>query len=169
MLTKEERKEIAERFRNYDKAEYITLYSGMYDGLLGEHVPKETTVKKDRMELASRILELCDTSNMLELPLDKDGEVIKVGDTLYYGSSAYKVKKIIYKGSEWEIQFFDEKLCISVYANPDDLTHKKPATIASLVGEIRRTLGQNTIMNKEATSKLWEITDQIEMLGDSDD
>ncbi len=51
MLTKQEREEIAERFRNYDKAEYVTLYSGMYDGLLGEHVPKETTVKKDRMEL----------------------------------------------------------------------------------------------------------------------
>ena len=46
MLTKQEREEIAERFRNYDKAEYVTLYSGMYDGLLGEHVPKETTVKK---------------------------------------------------------------------------------------------------------------------------
>ena len=29
MLTKKEREEIAERFRNYDKAEYVTLYSGM--------------------------------------------------------------------------------------------------------------------------------------------
>lgn len=170
MLTKQEREEIAERFRNYDKAEYVTLYSGMYDGLLGEHVPKETTVKKDRMELASRILDLCDTSNMVELPLDKDGEVIKVGDTLYYGrSTTYKVKKIIYKGNKWEIQFFDEKFCIPIYADPNDLTHKKPVTIASLVGEIKRTLSQNTIMNKEATSKLWEITDKIEMLGDSDD
>ncbi len=46
----------------------------MYDGLLGEHVPKETTVKKT-VWAASRILELCDTSNMVELPVDKDGEL----------------------------------------------------------------------------------------------
>ena len=169
MLTKQEREEIAERFRNYDKAEYVTLYSGMYDGLLGEHVPKETTVKKDRMELASRILELCDTSNMLELPTDKDGEVIHIGDTLY-DDKGTKIKVCGFLLRE-----INGKILLDINANngfvvmsANKLTHKRPVTIASLVGEIRRTLSQNTIMNKETTAKLWEITDQIEMLGDSD-
>lgn len=104
MLTKKERAAIAERFRNYDKAEYVTLYSGMYDGLLGEHVPKETTVKKDRMELASRILELCDTSNMLELPVDKDGEVICPGDTVYVNDDVkYEVAGYMMRGNSKDV------------------------------------------------------------------
>ena len=165
MLTKEDRAVIAKRAKKLSLLDTGNVYRVFF----GKKSPTSTTYQEDSDTVQNRLIDLCDTSNMVELPVDKYGEVIKVGDTLYYGSSAYKVKKIIYKGSEWEIQFFDEKLCISVYANPDDLTHKKPATIASLVGEIRRTLSQNTIMNKEATSKLWEITDQIEMLGDSDD
>ena len=170
MLTKQEREEIAERFRNYDKAEYVTLYSGMYDGLLGEHVPKETTVKKDRMELASRILELCDTSNMLELPVDKDGQVIKVGDTVYVDDDVkYKVVGYMMRGNGTEVILAAGAEPVYTKEPANDITHKKPVTIASLVGEIRRTLSQNTIMNKETSSKLWEITDQIEMLSDSDD
>ena len=47
--------------------------------------------------------------------------------------------------------------------------HKKPVTIASLVGEIRHALRQNAIMNKDTTAKLWKIADQLESLGDSDE
>ena len=170
MLTKEERKAIAERFRNYDKAEYVTLYSGMYDGLLGEHVPKETTVKKDRMELASRILELCDTSNMLELPLDKDGEVIRVGDTVYIGDGIkYEVAGYMMRGNSTEVILAAGAEPVYTKEPANSITHKKPVTIASLVGEIRRALRQNAIMNKDTTAKLWEIADQLESLGDSDD
>lgn len=170
MLTKQERAAIAERFRNYDKAEYVTLYSGMYDGLLGEHVPKETTVKKDRMELASRILELCDTSNMIELPVDKDGEVIRIGDTVYdKDGEEYKVTgyKTLFKDTNIFLSNGSEPVYATVLAHY--LTHKKPVTIASLVGEIRHALRQNAIMNKDTTAKLWEIADQLESLGDSDD
>ena len=170
MLTKEERAAIAERFRNYDKAKCVTLYSGMYDGLLGEHVPKETTIKKDRMELASRILELCDTSNMLELPVDKDGEVIHIGDTVYVDDDVkYKVVGYMMRGNGTEVILAAGAEPVYTKEPANNITHKKPITIASLVGEIRRTLSQTTIINKEATSKLWEITDQIEMLSDSDD
>jgi len=165
MLTKEERAAIANRLKDIDDFCDRTLYVA----ITGKSVPRTTKYSEDIETMIQVILDLCDTSNMVELPLDKDGEFIKVGDTLYYGSSVYKVKKIIHNGNEWKIQFFDERLCISVYANPDDLTHKKPVTIASLVSEIRHTLSQTTIINKEATSKLWEITYQIEMLGDSDD
>lgn len=170
MLTKEEREEIAERFRNYDKAEYVTLYSGMYDGLLGEHVPKETTVKKDRMELASRILDLCDTSNMVELPRGKDGEVICPGDMVYIGDGIkYEVAGYMMRGNSTEVILAAGAEPVYTKEPANKLTHKKPVTIASLISEIRRTLSQNTIMNKEATSKLWEIADQLEKLGDSDD
>ena len=170
MLTKEERAAIAERFRNYDKAEYITLYSGMYEGLLGERVTKETTVKKDRMELASRILELCDTSNMLELPVDKDGEVIHAGDVVYTSDGEeHKMAGYIMRKNTTEIILSVNSEGTYITTSANKLTHKKPVTIASLVGEIRHALRQNAIMNKDTTAKLWEITDQIEMLGDSND
>lgn len=165
MLTKEEREAIAERAKKFDFSDQDVVY----EVLVGNEIPDDTTFSTDIKAVRARIIDLCDTSNMVELPLDKDGEVIHVGDIVYYGSTIYMVKKIIYNGNEWKIQFFDDKLCISIYAEPNDLTRKKPVTIASLVEQIRRTLSQNTIMNKEATSKLWEITDQIEMLGDSDD
>lgn len=169
MLTKKEREEIAERFRNYDKAEYITLYSGMYDGLLGEHVPKETTVKKDRMELASRVLDLCDTSNMVELPVDKDGEVIRIGDTVYdKDGEEYKVTgyKTLFKDTNIALSNGSEVAYTEKY--PHKLTHKRPVTIESLVARIKR------VMNDDSTTvwaydELNDIADQLESLGDSDD
>ena len=174
MLTKQEREEIAERFRNYDKAEYVTLYSGMYDGFLGEHVPKETTVKKDRMELASRIIELCDTSNMIELPRDKNGEAIKVGDVLYDHVGAKRVARgyMFYDG-KWRLltsEFANAALNIRFKDLPvDRLTHKNPVTIASLVEQIRDVVGNEDDMPLFAVKKLSRIADQLESLGDSDD
>lgn len=168
MLTKQEREEIAERFRNYDKAEYVTLYSGMYDGLLGEHVPKETTVKKDRMELASRILELCDTSNMLELPLDKDGQVIQVGDTVYIGDGIkYEVAGYMMRGNGTEVILAAGAEPVYTKEPANDITHKKPVTIASLVERMRDVLDDDDDMTAWVFSELSHIADQLEKLGDS--
>ena len=163
MLNKEEREAIAERV---DK---ITFNKGsIYEALLGPDLSNCRTLKDEFEALVDKIIDLCDMSNMLELPLDKDGEVIRADDTVFDNT-----------GKEWVVSH------ISVYSNsyvvavrsyddlcsakPDELTHKKPVTIASLISEIRRTLSQNTIMNKESAAKLWEITDQIEMLSDSDE
>lgn len=169
MLTKKEREEIAERFRNYDKAEYVTLYSGMYDGLLGEHVPKETTVKKDRMELASRILELCDTSNMIELPLDKDGEVIRAGDTVYIGDGIkYEVAGYMMHGNGTEVILAAGAEPVYTKEPANDITHKKLETIASLVSKIRNLLTTEDISD-ELSDKIWEFTDLVEMSGDNND
>lgn len=171
MLTKQEREEIAERFRNYDKAEYVTLYSGMYDGLLGEHVPKETTVKKDRMELASRILELCDTSNMLELPVDKDGEVINVGDTLCDKDG----KEVVVDN----LRYCDEHDCVVICRTSDyglcmysgdELTHKSPVTTKSLAQRIKHVLeDEATSIGVSPYVELGRIAEQLESLGDSDE
>ena len=169
MLTKQEREEIAERFKNYDKAEYVTLYSGMYGGLLGEPVPKETTVKKDRMELADRIIELCDTSNMIELPIDKDGEVIKVGDTVYVDDDVkYKVVGYMMRGNGTEVILTTGTESVYTKESADDITHKKPVTIASLVSKIRNLLTTEDISD-ELSDKIWELTDLVEMSGDNND
>ena len=50
----------------------------------------------------------------------------------------------------------------------NNITHKKPVTIASLVSEIRRILAKEDI-NEELSEKIWTLTDLIEMSGDNDD
>ena len=169
MLTKEERAAIAERFRNYDKAEYVTLYSGMYDGLLGEHVPKETTVKKDRMELASRILELCDTSNMLELPVDKDGEVIRPGDTVY-DINNIKCEVIGYMLDINKVILRIDGRNVEILSSAEFLTHKEPITTKSLAQRIKYVLeNEATSIGVSPYVELGRIAEQLESLGDSDE
>lgn len=167
MLTKQEREEIAERFVSYDSGSMY--FSDMYKCLFGKDVPTDTLSKDDHKAVTARLIDLCDTSNMIELPLDKDGKVIRVGDTLYCGSStAYKAKKIIHNGNEWEIQFFDEKFCIPVYDDPDTLTHKKPVTIASLASDIKRIANQGRV-DRKVYEELFRIAWALESLGDSND
>lgn len=165
MLTKKDRAAIAERAN-----ECVAVCGSLYEVLLGHPSARNTTYEEDMKKLLARIVELCDTSNMVELPRGKDGEVIRAGDTVYdKDGDVAEVGGYYYNNGTCKIIIpYGQNGC---YINvlPNELTHKKPVTIASLVGEIRRTLSQNTIMNKETTAKLWEITDQIEMLGDSDD
>lgn len=166
MLTKEERKAIAERAN-----ECVEVCGSLYEVLLGYPSACNTTYEEDMKKLLARIVDLCDTSNMLELPVDKDGIPFKRGDTVYESDGTeHKVDGYTFTRCDTKILSVVDPINNSyVVLEADELTHKKPITIASLVGEIRRTLSQNTIMNKEATSKLWEITDQIEMLGDGND
>ena len=170
MLTKKDREEIAERFRDYDTAEYMTLYSGMYAGLLGEQVPQKTTVKKDRMELANRIIELCDTSNMLELPVDKDGEYIRIGDTVY-DEEATEYKAVGYSthsaGTNIIVEY-GKNFGFRTQIFSDELTHKQPVTVKSLAQRVRGVL--DGICNTEyAVEELSDIAMQLERLGDNDE
>ena len=174
MLTKSEREKIAERANDCIEDRFLSIgirYANLYRCLLCKSVPEDTAVSEDFVTMLTRIIDLCDTSNMIELPVDKDGIPFKKGDTVYESDGTeHKVDGYTFTGCDTKIlSVVDPINNAYVVLNSDELTHKKPVTIASLVGEIRRTLSQNTIMNKEATSKLWEITDQIEMLSDSDD
>lgn len=46
---------------------------------------------EDADKIADIILDLCDTSNMIELPLDKDGKVINIGDKVCDGFGRHLV------------------------------------------------------------------------------
>lgn len=164
MLTKEDRAAIAERANKYPDID-----DNLYEVLFGCVIPTHTTLEDDANAMKARLIDLCDTSNMIELPLDKDGEVIHAGDTVYVGDREFTVDGFIFNDNGVTVRVVHTKLSALNFYKSNELTHKKTVTITSLVGEIRRTLSQNTIMNKETTAKLWEITDQIEMLGDSDD
>lgn len=76
MLTKQERAEIAERLKDCPEADYYDFY----EAVTGEETTIDTFLDEDADKIADIILDLCDTSNMIELPLDKDGKVINIGD-----------------------------------------------------------------------------------------
>lgn len=76
MLTKQERAEIAERLKDCLEADYYDFY----EAVTGAETTRDTLLDEDADKIADVILDLCDTSNMIELPLDKDGKVINIGD-----------------------------------------------------------------------------------------
>lgn len=163
MLTKEERAAIAERAN-----ECVAVCGSLYEVLLGYPSACNTTYEEDMKKLLARIVDLCDTSNMLELPVDKDGEVIRIGDTVYdCECTKYEVAGHS-SSSNVLLSAGRELICFKKPAN--ELTHKEPVTVKLLAQRIKRVLGD------EATSigvvpyiELRRIAKQLESLGDSDD
>jgi hypothetical protein len=167
MLTKEERAAIAERLKS---TEYITS-STLFKALTGEEKLSETSHVKSLCIICSVILGLCDTSNMIELPRDKDGEVIRIGDTVYdYENIEYKVEGYaVYKSCTCAFLTNTAEL---IYAKRDvnNLTHKQPVTIKSLAQRIKHVLeDEATSIGVNPYVELGRIAEQLESLGDSDD
>ena len=128
MLTKEERKAIAERI---GKEIDYTENDEVYEALIGEEIHDNTTWETDCKVVRNRLIELCDTSNMVELPLDKDGEVIHIGDTVFDDcGSKWVVNGIKFNSNGVLIDVFLDGECAKFL--PSQLTHKQPATIQDL-------------------------------------
>ena len=166
MLTKQERAEIAERAN-----ECVAVCGSLYEVLLGHRSACNTTYEEDMKKLLARIIDLCDTSNMIELPVDKDGEVIRIGDVVYDNNGEeYKVTgyKTLFEDTNITLSNGSEVAYTEKY--PHNLTHKEPVTVKLLAQRIKRVLGD------EASSigvvphiELRRIAKQLESLGDSDD
>lgn len=108
-------------------------------------------------------------SNMIELPLDKDGEVIQVGDTVYIGDGIkYEVAGYMMRGNGTEVILAAGAEPVYTKEPANNITHKKPVTIASLVSKIRNLLTTEDISD-ELSDKIWELTDLVEMSGDNND
>nr|DAO16151.1 MAG TPA: hypothetical protein [Caudoviricetes sp.] len=166
MLTKEERAAIAERLRS---REYITS-STLFKALTGEEKLSETSHVKSLCIICSVILGLCDTSNMIELPIDKDGEVIKVGDTVYVDDDVkYKVVGYMMRSNGTEVILAAGAEPVYTKEPANNITHKKPVTIASLVKELTDIVAADYGTPMVVKRKLSDIADQLEKLGGSDD
>lgn len=163
MLTKEERKAIAERAN-----ECVAVCGSLYEVLLGHRSAGNTTYEEDMNKLLARIIDLCDTSNMMELPLDKDGEVIRIGDTVYdCECTKYEVAGHS-SSSNVLLSAGRELICFKKPAN--ELTHKEPVTVKLLAQRIKRVLGDEaTSIGVNPYVELGRIAEQLEKLGNSDD
>lgn len=165
MLTKEERAAIAERLKNTAYIDNETIFKA----LTGKELLSSTSFEQSTCMIASIIVDLCDTSNMIELPLDKDGEVIKVGDTVYdKDGEKGKVGGYYYNNGTCKIIIpYGQNGCY-INVHPNEITHKKPVTIASINEQLRHVLDKGH-MSSWSMAKLFDIADQLEKLGDSDD
>ena len=160
MLNKEERVEIAERLKS---TEYITI-STLFKALTGEEKLSEASHVKSLCIICSIILDLCDTSNMIELPLDKDGQVINVGDTVYNENmDKCSVKSIEYgKDNNVCIHCFTFSTLGVLSYYPHQLTH----TFISETEQLTKAL-KNAV--DTFNERLREVATYMGSLGDSDD
>lgn len=163
MLTKQEREEIAKRFKSCTKVDF----SDIYRGLFGIPTPKETTIGEDDKATLNRLIELCDTSDMVELPRDKDGKVIHIGDTVWCSGEKETVKAIEIRDSEARIHFVVPLGCES-WSSPELITRAEPISdhesIARAIEDIIYHLD-----DAAASLKLQDIAMEIRELGGSND
>ena len=162
MLTKEERAVIAERLKNAGRLNEFTFY----EALTGKQMAPSWDLRAG--EILNIIVNLCDTSNMIELPLDKDGEVIHIGDVVYND-----------EGREWKVNslaFYDDVVTVEVCSDyirtvyrSDMLSHKQPAKTSALAEQIRAVIGSAFTMPDFAAKKLSRIADELESLSDKDE
>lgn len=169
MLTKQEREAIAERAASFNKSDL--RYTDIYKCLLGEYPQGNTSIEEDDKAILGRLIELCNTSNMIELPLDKDGEVINLGDMVdnVADDKIYRVKGYEFRPDGCSVILAGDRSHIWTYSRPDVLAHKKPETVASLAEHLRDILQTVEGMDDSAYKELSNLADNLEILGDSDD
>ena len=168
MLTKEERAAIAGRAVSFNGD--ALHYTDIYKCLLGEYPQSCTSFEDDDKAILDRILDLCDTSNMVELPVDKDGEVICPGDTVYVDDDMkYKVAGYMMRGNSIEVILATGTESVYTKEPANNITHKKPVTIASLVKELTDLAAADYGTPMVVKRKLSDIADQLERLGDNDE
>lgn len=162
MLTRQERQEIVDRAKECKKEEELNWDQFSYV-LLGIQSWRNDD------ELLDRLIELCDTSNMIELPLDKYGEVIRVGDTVYDKDGGEgKVGGYYYNNGTCKIIIpYGQNGCY-INVHPNEITHKKSVTIASINEQLRHVLDKGH-MSAWSMAELFNIVDQLESLSDKDE
>lgn len=160
MLTKNEREAIAERAR---ECNYI-YDNGLYKILFNNSAPTETSLEEDNKAVLARLIDLCDTSNMVELPRDKDGEVIRVGDVVYDEFNDKAVVKSIKYARDENVRVFalNSLTDLVVTYSPNCLTHRYISKAEQLAESITSAI-------EVFEDKLRELLAYVESLGDSDE
>ena len=169
MLTKEERAAIAKRASSYNDGTFY--FTDIYKCLFGEEVPDITSEDEDTTRVIGCLIDLCDTSNMIGLPRDKDGKVICPGDTVYIGDGIkYEVAGYMMRGNGTEVILAAGAEFVYTKEPANNITHKEPITIDSIVARIRNVLKNDySEMSSYTSHELVHIANDLESLGDSDD
>jgi hypothetical protein len=167
MLTKKEREEIAKRLNECSLVSIGTLYSAVF----GEDVPDSTSYDENVETLFRRMIDLCDTSNMVELPRDKNGEIIYIGDTMHDGfDRKVIVSSIEYKENERNVfvKAHDTKADVIITYSPERLIHKNISKYEQLAEKLE-TIVYKDVTDGITASRIFEIVNELRELGDDND
>ena len=164
MLTKQEREEIAKRAQRVNgKKERDNPYFVLTGGL----IPSNTPVEDDYKKMSLIINDLCNTSNMIELPRDKDGKVIHIGDTVWCSGEKKTVKGIEIRNTTVYIHFIAPVGCFS-FSFPELITHAAPISdhesIARAIEDVIYHLDDAAV-----SLKLQDIAMALRELGDDNE
>jgi len=164
MLTKEERSAIAERIKSVGYVDEKTFY----ESIVGKCAPSTTSYTEDLKTIFRVVLDLCDTSNMIGLPLDKDGIPFKRGDTVYESDGTEHIVDgyAFSRANAKIVSVVDLINNTRILFEADEITHKKPVTIASLAKELADIVASDYGTPMVVKHKISEIADQLEKLGD---
>lgn len=167
MLTKEERNAIAERLHEY---EYI-YDEVLYKILFGCNASEDATIYDNNRAVQRRIRDLCDTSNMVELPVDKDGEVIHIGDTVYDDDGAeITVYSIRFNKSRNNVVITCEGSDFVCTYSADNLTRKNPVSVQSISKRMQGVLEDYLFsVDSDLHTELVSIADQLKELAGKDE
>ena len=168
MLTKEERTAIAERVSSFNE-DYLCC-ADIYECLFGERPRYSALSEEYDKAIRDRLIDLCDTSNMIELPVDKDGIPFKRGDTVYESDGTEHIVDgyAFSRANAKIVSVVDLINNTRILFETDELTHKRPVTIASVRKQLKHVLDKGE-MTSWSMAKLFDIAEQLESLGDSDD
>lgn len=166
MLNKEEREAIAERL---NKCNDVCVYD-LYKAVFGKKAQDITPYREDVDTILRRLIDLCDTSNMIELPVDKDGIPFKRGDTVYESDGTEHIVDgyAFSRANAKIVSVVDLINNTRILFETDELTHIRPVTIASVSKQLKHVLDKGE-MTSWSMAKLFDIAEQLEKLGDSDD
>lgn len=169
MLTKKERATIAKRL---DKCDLISINT-LYNAIIGEQVPDIATYEEDIEAVFRSLMSLCDTSNMIELPLDNNDEIIHIGDAMCDGfDRKVIVSSIEYKENERNVfvKAYDTKADVTITYLPERLIHKNISKHKQLAERLD-TIAATDLNNKDVAKQLSDIADELRNLdcGDKDD
>lgn len=168
MLSKEDRAAIVERIE-YDFD--FTENDEVYEALIGEEIPDNTNWGTDCKVVRNRLIELCDTSNMVELPLDKDGEVIHIGDTVFDNDGAkITVCSIRFNESGNNVVITCEGSDFVCTYSADNLTRKNPVSVQSISERMQSVLEDYSFsVDSNLHTELVGIADQLKELAGKDE
>lgn len=168
MLSKKERETIAERIgKEFD----YTENDEVYEALIGGEIPDNTAWETDCKVVRNRLIELCDTSNMVELPLGKDGQVIRVGDTVYDETKRkLEVDSIRFYQSNVQVVAAMRGEYNNLTYYPSELTHKSPVTAQELSDYMQAVIDTySSDVGNTAYVKLLDIANQLKELAGQDE
>ena len=167
MLTKEEREEIAKRLNYCNDTDYYSFYRAV----TGQNATTKITLEEDIEELKKIIFDLCNTSNMVELPLDKDGEVIHIGDTLFDNDGAkITVCSIRFNESINNVVITCEGSDFVCTYSADNLTRKNPVSVQSISKRMQGVIEDYLFsVDSDLHTKLVSIADQLKELAGKDE